>query len=587
MVRKEKPYDVVIIGSGGAGLRAAISALDTGASTLVIAKGKINRSGATLLAGANISADIACDGESLSRMGIEGVDAGDTKEKWFEDTIHEGFYLNNQDLVEVFVEQAADRVQELMDWGMKVRGTEGERGISVFGSDILDSLFTACRDRHLDYLEDTMFTDIVVEDNTVKGVLCLDIPTGELKFIPARAVVMATGGAHNLFSMNSGSTDLQGEGPGAALKAGADLVDMEFISFCPTVMLRPAAYKGNILPYIFQTLGYSTLKNRTGNAFTGRYLSKELEELALYTEWNKMLLSYVIQREIEAGGGASGGGIYQQMNYGFKQVREEMYTDLPSLSKGIYADLMKIPEGKKAFVVSPAAHYFEGGIRIDRRMATSVQGLFAAGECTGGLFGANRVSAATTEMIVEGAVAGTSAGRYAKDSDFSAAADSLVSEYAAACNRPFSAGGGVSVETLVDETRRLADTGLWILRDRESLSAAFEDFRGLIDRVESEVSFENRDRAYNLEFVSYLQLRNSLYTAAAIAAAAEARKESRGVHVRRDFDQTDNTTYLKNCKISGTGFNVSWEPVTGKKHLPEWDRMDYLAVVEDVEKKLS
>lgn len=131
--------------------------------------------------------------------------------------------------------------------------------------------------------------------------MCLTLATGEIQIINAKAVVLATGGAHNLFVSNSGSTDLCGEGQAAAWRAGAELIDMEMISFCPTVTRYPTMYRGNILPYIFITTGYGSLLNKFGKTFTNRYLPPKVEQLALESEWNKMLLSYAVQSEILAG----------------------------------------------------------------------------------------------------------------------------------------------------------------------------------------------------------------------------------------------------------------------------------------------
>ena len=256
MIQIETAYDVVVVGSGGGGLRAAIGAAQGGARTLVVCRGKANRSGATLLAGANISADIACDGATLSRLGISQGKKDDTLDNWFQDVVREGFYLNNQDMVQLFVETAGQRLEELMNWGLTIRGMEGEREVSVFGSDILDALYGKAKELGVAFLPDTMFTDLTVCNGQVNGVVCLDLASGQLKAIPAKAVILCTGGAHNLFSENSGSTDLCGEGPSAALRAGADLIDMEMISFCPTVTRYPTMYKGNILPYIFISTGY-------------------------------------------------------------------------------------------------------------------------------------------------------------------------------------------------------------------------------------------------------------------------------------------------------------------------------------------
>lgn len=189
---------------------------------------------------------------------------------------------------------------------------------------------------------------------------------------------------------------------------------MEMISFCPAVILYPEMYKGNILPYIMNTTGYGQFVNKYGKTFTQRYLSPHVETLALDTEWNKMLLSYVMQKEINSRRCNRYGGVYYTLNLSPDELREELYHDLPSLSKGMYADIMEIFHSGRCVTCAPFAHYFEGGVRVDENMTAAIPGLFAAGECTGGMFGANRVSAATTEMLVEGNIAGTSAAAYAR-----------------------------------------------------------------------------------------------------------------------------------------------------------------------------
>lgn len=214
----------------------------------MVCRGKANRSGSDPFAGANISADIACDGATLSRLNISHGKKDDTLDDWFYDVVREGFYLNNQDLVQLFVETAGQRLEELVNWGMEIRGMEGEREVSVFGSDILDALYGHARALGVEFLPDTLFTDLALRDGQVCGAVCLTLATGEIQIINAKAVVLATGGAHNLFVSNSGSTDLCGEGQAAAWRAGAELIDMEMISFCPTVTRYPTMYRATSCP---------------------------------------------------------------------------------------------------------------------------------------------------------------------------------------------------------------------------------------------------------------------------------------------------------------------------------------------------
>lgn len=586
MAEKTSPFDVVVIGSGGGGLRAAISAAEGGAKTLIVAKGKINRSGSTLLAGANLSADIACDGGSLYEMGLSKWNKDDTKDKFFDDICHEGFYLGNQEMVRKYADGAPDRIRELMGWGMEVLGTEGDRGISVFGDAILDALFKRVKELDISYVESHLFTDLVVEDGIVKGCMCVDLLSGNLKYIPAKAVIIATGGSHGIFANNSGPTDCCGEGPAAALRAGADLIDMEMISFCPSVILYPKIYKGNILPYIMNTIGYGQFVNKYGHTFTQRHLTAEVEHLALDTEWNKMLLSYALQREINSQRCNRHGGVYFTLDLHPKELREELYTDLPSLDKGIYRDILEIFHNDGCVTCAPFAHYFEGGIRIDSDMATVLPGLFAAGECTGGMFGANRVSAATTEMLIEGDIAGTSAAEYVRKVTVGEASNKTIKALEEDLLLPFGNQNGASPIEIRKNLHQITGESLMVIRNEESLVKAADDLKTLCAEL-PKVSFSTSDRRYNKEWLEYLQLRNGLITAAATVKSATMRKESRGVHVREDYLYTDNINFLKNVVIKNINLDTEWTKPVHTSVVPDAVCKDYIPYVEDVIAKLS
>jgi len=586
MAEKTTAFDVVVIGSGGGGLRAAISAAEGGAKTLIVAKGKINRSGSTLLAGANLSADIACDGGSLYEMGLSKWNKDDTKDKFFDDICHEGFYLGNQEMIRKYADGAPDRIRELMGWGMEVLGTEGDRGISVFGDAILDALFKRVKELGISYVESHLFTDIVVEGGVVRGCMCVDLLSGAVKYIPARAVIIATGGSHGIFANNSGPTDCCGEGPAAALRAGAELIDMEMISFCPSVILYPRMYKGNILPYIMNTLGFGQFVNKYGHPFTNRHLTAEVERLALDTEWNKMLLSYALQREINSQRCNRHGGVYYTLNLHPKELREELYHDLPSLDTGIYHDILEIFHNDGCVTCAPFAHYFEGGIRIDPDMATKIPGLYAAGECTGGMFGANRVSAATTEMLIEGNIAGASAAAYACANAVDEASEQAVRALEEEIVRPFGNKGGASPVEIRGTLHEITTASLSVIRNEEALVKAAGDVQTLSEALEK-ASFATQERRYNKEWLEYLQLRNGLITAAATVKAATLRKESRGVHVREDYLYTDNINFLKNIVIKNTALDAELVRPVHTKITPDPVCKDYIPYVEDVISKLS
>jgi succinate dehydrogenase/fumarate reductase flavoprotein subunit len=264
-VGEKRAVDVLVIGSGGAGLRAAIEAAAVGCSTLVLSKGKVNRSGATLLAGANISADVECDGNSLYNMGFPEAGKDDSKDAWFEEIVYQGMFLNNQRLVETYVDAAPDRVRELINWGVKVYGLESERGISVSSRELLDALMQKVGESGVECESDVEAVDLLLTDGHVSGVLGIDVFTGDYVAYAAKAVVLATGGWHSLYPFSAGSTDLTGDGQAMAYRAGAELANMEMVTFCPNTVLTPRRYRGSIMPCILHTYGYGHLLNRKGS----------------------------------------------------------------------------------------------------------------------------------------------------------------------------------------------------------------------------------------------------------------------------------------------------------------------------------
>lgn len=580
-------YDVVVIGSGGGGLRASISSAMNNCNTLVITKGKANRSGATLLAGANISADIGCDGKSLYNMGFEEANKNDSKQKWYEDLITEGFYVNDETLVRLFVNNAEKRVSELINWGMKVKGLEGDRGISVEGTDILDTLMKKAKEYSVSFLEDSIVTDIVVTKDRVCGVVVLDVFSGDIRHVSAKSVIIATGGIHSVFPFTTGSTDLYGDGQAIALRAGCELVDMEYVSFCPTVIKHPERYKGNLMPYIMNTFGYGHILNKNGKEFISSMFSKEVANLAYNSEWNKLLISYAMQLEINKGKGTKEEGVYFAINKFPKQVFDEMYRDLPGLTKNMYKELISQLEDGRGLIVSPAAHYFEGGIKVNgKTMGTKVEGLYSAGECTGGLFGANRVSAATTEMLVEGELAGEQASVYVNQCGKIPAIHN-IDRYVDSITRPFSRKEGISVIDIRKRLQSISLKGLWVIRNEENLIKCIEDINDIIENNLDKVAFKNSSRVYNKEWLEYISLRNMCQCLGAIAKSALLRKESRGVHIREDYMETDNKNWLKRIVIQDTHFNYKFEDVNIDKNILPCHKIDFKNFITELVSKLN
>jgi len=531
---------VLIIGSGGAGMRAAIEAAKHSTVTLV-SKGPLVRSGATVLAGA----DVMADGASLRRLGFEN-DGSDSPDAWAQDIVAEGFHLNDERLVEVYVEGAGAEVGALVRWGLSVRRVI-PRAVLTTGVSISAALRKGVSEcgSSISAVDNVMVLDLVKRDGQVVGAVALDRTTGDLLLIEARATVLATGGWHQAYSFNAGPDEATGDGQAMAYRAGAELVDMEMVTFAPNILLAPPRHRGSLWFYILPGM----LLNRNGDAFLS-WLDPRVAKLALTTEWNKLLVSHASAKEVSAGRGSPLGGAYFSMKHLPWNVFDAIAAEHPGwrFQGDDFSHLMgKLRDGHAA-EVGPAAEYFEGGIRIDERCQTTLAGLYAAGECTGGLFGANRVAAATTEMLVHGAVAGRAAGEAAAGRKVPPIpkqdAEALGEGALAILDRPPS----IPVEELREQLRELAYRDVGVLRHKESLEGAVRSLAELAD-ASGTLGVATKRKEQNLEWSRAIELRNMLQVVQASALAALQRAESRGVHYREDCPAVDNKRWRKHIVV--------------------------------------
>ena len=547
--REDFETDVIVVGSGGAGLRAAIEAGKKGKVT-VLSRGPFGRGGATVMAGA----DIMLDGKSLCDLGYKG-DPDDTKEKWFQDILVEGFDLNDQGLVEAYVREAPDRIRELLDWGMKVDSERSEfRALITTGAQILQALGNGFSRSGASVFENCIASDIMVHDDRVCGLMALDYRRGKIIHFRTKAVILATGGWHELYAFNTGSDDLTGDGPAMAYRAGAVLSNMEMTTFCPNIILHPAAYRGTVFLYNFLT---GRLLKKKGDAFLA-WEDPRILKLIQTTEWNKLLLSRAIWNEVVQGRGTPHGGVY----YSLRHVPIDIFEELEKKVRGKAwrfqgRDVSGLVERLKdgyAVEVGPAAHYFEGGIKISPDCETSVPGLYAAGECTGGLFGANRVSAATTEMLVQGAIAGRTAMEFAlrerRIGGDERQADALEENLIL----PLGRQKGERPSGLKTRIQDVAYRNLGVIRNRTGLEASLEKAEEL-QRVLSQLCVPER-KSHNRAWVDALDVRNLMELLKVVARSALEREESRGVHFRDDFPDTDDTHGLKNVLVRKEGGRI-------------------------------
>ncbi len=574
--------DVLIVGSGGAGLCAARAAAKAGADVLIAGKGKINRSGATLLAGADVSADIACAGEDLCKLGLRG-NPDDTRESWYSDIVHEGFFLNDRDMVQLFVDTAGERVGDLVEAGVKLHNLEiGEREIGAAGHDILNTLWKAVRGcGNVRMREDITLCDLLTAKGRVCGALLLDINGGALVRVDAGAVVLATGGAHNCYTFTSGPSDLCGEGIAAALRAGARLVNMEMVTHCPGVMFAPQKHRGSILPYVFQCLNAGVDLNGAREPYLHKHLSPAMVRLALGSEWNKLLLCYAAYMEREATGGDEYGGLIYRVGMPGTPERAALEQKIPHLRQGNFGAMMDTHDQNGGLCVFPAAHYFDGGIQVNARMETTLQGLFAAGECTGGLFGANRVSAATTEMMVEGARAGLSAALFATQAGRGCCDQASMEAATQGVRAPVGREGGLTATAAKQAVKEAVSRHGGIVRTREGLEAGLR----ALDEIDLENIGVGKTGRYPGEWLDYLEARAMHTCGRSILRASLLREESRGVFIRGDCLFTDDDNWLRNVVEGPCGLETV--PVAQGRIASPGGKRDYFDYLEGMLSKLS
>ena len=540
--------DVLVVGAGGAGMFAAIAAARAGARVLLADKSMVGRGGATIMAQMTVAAAVAEQGP-------------DDWTRHLADTLEAGRGLVDENLAALLCEGAVDRIREMDDWKVGwARDADGRMcqvtapGHGVARCVYVDFLNTgpavaqclrrqSARTTGITRASGLAVTDLVVtNDGGIAGAVGFSLEDGTAIAARARAVVIATGGLTRLYRRNSASANMTGEGFALALRAGAELVDMEFPQFFPIGHLAPRLV--GMDPIMWDPFRYKLggrLLNAAGEEFVHRYGG---EDEGRYVT-TRDIISSAITREAAAGRGTPGGGVYLSFEHlSENEIRDAFGPVIDRLAaNGI--DLTRRP-----VEVSPIAHYHMGGVRVDATMGTCVPGLYAAGEAVGGASGANRLSGnAIPEALVFGETAGRHAARFAVGRAGGAwpreAARPHLERLAAngGCGGRRPAGGsGHNAGAALGELRaELADL-MWedvgVLRTGERLSLALDRIRALGGRLEEEIPVPG-EGPYNLARQDWFDLRGGLMTAESIALAALRRTESRGAHQREDHPETD------------------------------------------------
>jgi succinate dehydrogenase/fumarate reductase flavoprotein subunit len=555
--------DVLVIGTEGTGARAALEATEQGADVLAVTKGFLARSGATLTADGEIDVD------SRSAREIFGVEGSpdDSPEQFARDMIREGDYLADQRLVAIHTEEAPTRVKELLDWGANLEGfihAPGHtypRGLWIPGLKLARLLARRLRSMGISVLENAMVVDLLRDAEGVLGGVALDIPTGRLLLLRSRAVVLATGGAMRVFPLTTAPEELTGDGLAMALRCGAALQDMEFPMFLPYTFLTPPALRGVIFPYDVSTLLEVHALNRRGERYMARWDPQRLEKTT------RDINSVAAAMEIRAGRGSRAGGTFLSFEHLPRNLLEFSAEWFPGNLRNWRAAGFRLrdffPSLDEAWEVAPACHFWNGGLKIDERCRTSVPGLFAAGEGTAGIHGANRLAGnALTMTQVWGKRAGFFAAAFAKSSKLREPRHAQVEEVARKVLRLRFPAPGPTVVEMRQEIRRIAGEMVGIVREEESLSQALAAISDLRDQLPHQCVL-SQDPCFNREWVEGLQNENLLDVLEAVVRASLARRESRGALYRVDYPFTDDDRWL--CNLVLQRHDAEWtireEPV--------------------------
>jgi len=556
--------DVLVVGAGGAGSRAAIAASDSNLEIIVLAKEMLGKAH-TVMAEGGINAALA------------NLDTDDNWDVHGRDTCSSGAYLNNQELVERLVREAPDRVLDLENFGgLFSRTPDGLIMQRPFGSqtyrrtcyagdrtghEVLATLADEMRRRDIRVVEEVFATSLLREGKRISGVTVLDIQTGKFLVYRAKAVVIACGGAGRVYAITTNAQVDVGSGYAMAYKAGVKLIDMEQFQFHPTGAAFPPAARGRLVTEGVRGEG-GILYNKNGERFMQRYNPK-LTDLAGRDE-----VARAIATEILQGRGTEHDAVYLDVSFLPARIIEERLPTMLEDFLDIGIDIRNEP-----MEVTPTAHHVMGGLRIDVHAQTNVEGLFAAGEVTGGVHGGNRLGGnALADTQVFGKIAGESAAGYASKTPYPSINRTALEAEHLRVLTPLERNDGLSP---IAETKKLQKV-MWdnagIFRNEQGLNAALKFITEEQVQVASSVAAHNKAKRYNNEWISALELQDMLLVSEMLVRSAVLRKESRGAHFRTDYPTTNNNEWFANILIKQRASRMILEkvPVVVSKWLPPW-----------------
>ncbi len=538
-------HDVLIIGAGGAGLRAAIAALGQGASVGVVCKSLLGKAH-TVMAEGGIAAAMA------------NVDDADDWRTHFRDTMRGGKFLNNWRMAQIHAQESPERVRELEQWGALFdRTSSGDILQRAFGGHTFKRLchvgdrtglemIRTLQDRgvHLgiDVYMECAITSLLKDGERVSGAFGYWRETGRFIVFKAKSIVIATGGIGKAWRITSNSWEYTGDGMALAYQAGAELMDMEFVQFHPTGMVWPPGVQGILVTEAVRGEG-GVLRNKDGERFMERY---DPEKMELST---RDVVARAIYTEAREGRGTEHGGAYLDISH---KPAEYVKRKLPSMYHQ-FRELADVDITKGPMEVGPTCHYMMGGIRVEAETAqTTVPGLFAAGEAAAGLHGANRLGGnSLSDLLVFGRRAGLAAAEHAKQAGAVTIDAQQVVSATSEMLAPFERADGDSPYQIHRDLEETMQNYVGIFRNEDDLKKGLAELQKLNERA-ARVKVAG-SRLFNPGWHLARDLKSMLSVSEAVALSALERKESRGAHSRIDYPNYDESWGKQNNVIVRDG----------------------------------
>jgi len=552
-------HDVLVVGAGGAGIRAAIECAKNGLNTGMISKSLLGKAH-TVMAEGGIAAALG------------NVEKNDNWKFHFRDTMRGGKFLNQWRMAELHAKQSPDRVRELEEWGavfdrtpdglINQRNFGGHRYPRLAhvgdrtGLEIIRTLQDFCIHQGIATHMECTALDILKDGHRVSGLVAYWRETGRFVIFKTKAIILATGGGGKAWAFTSNSWEYSGDGFGMAYRAGAELMDMEFTQFHPTGMVWPPSVKGILVTEGVRGDGGILLNNKK-ERFMFRYIPEKFasetasteEEANRWLEGDKSarrppelltrdVVARAITQEVREGRGSEHGGVY--LDIASRRPADFIKKKLPSMYHQ-FKELAEVDITKEPMEVGPTLHYFMGGIRVHpETQETAVPGLFACGECSAGMHGANRLGGnSLSDLLVFGKLAGEGALKFVKQNSQNGRVDenqvtSIIRQATDILNRE----KGLNPFLTHEELQKLMQTYVGIVRNANDLQFAVEELKKFKTNLPQLKAHSTSQ--YNPGWNAAIDLSNLAVTAEAVTRAALMREESRGAHTRVDFpDERD------------------------------------------------